>query len=95
MRFEQLSLFTAASKTPEPVYVETHGPRLVWDELRPGMAVVYDCSTENATWLLAAAVEKIIRTPDDLRVILDGGHKQRPLINRCHIDAGRVKLYRR
>ena len=29
-----------------------------------------------------------------IRVILDGGRKQRPLINRCHIESGRTKLYR-
>lgn len=43
---------------------------------------------------MVTTVEKIIRTPDDLRVILDGGRKQRPLINRCHIESGRAKLYR-
>lgn len=43
---------------------------------------------------MVTTVEKIIRTPDDLRVILDGGRKQRPLINRCHIESGRTKLYR-
>lgn len=43
---------------------------------------------------MVTTVEKIIRTPDDLRVILNGGRKQRPLINRCHIESGRTKLYR-
>ena len=38
--------------------------------------------------------EDIIQTPDDWRVILNGGRKHRPLINRRYIDTGNVKLYR-
>ena len=60
-------------------YIEEHGRRL---------------ATESHEWMMVTTVEKIIRTPDDLRVILDGGRKQRPLINRCHIESGRTKLYR-
>ena len=89
---EQLSLFPAALRVG--TYIEEHGRRLVWDELRAGMTVIYDCSTESHEWLMVTTVEKIIQTPDDLRVILDGGKKQRPLINRCHIESGRAKLYR-
>ena len=63
------------------------------DELQVGMTVIYDCSAE-ATSADGHNRGKIIRTPDDLRVILDGGRKQRPLINRCHIESGRTKLYR-
>ena len=79
---EQLSLFPAALRVG--TYIE----------LQVGMTVIYDCSTESHEWLMVTTVEKIIRTPDDLRVILDGGRKQRPLINRCHIESGRTKLYR-
>lgn len=89
---EQLSLFPAALHAE--TYIEEHGRRLAWDELRAGMTVIYDCSTESHEWLMATTVEKIIQTPDDLRVILDGGKKQRLLINRCHIESGRAKLYR-
>ena len=89
---EQLSLFPAALRVG--AYIEEHGRRLAWDELQVGMTVIYDCSTESHEWLMVTTVEKIIRTPDDLRVILDGGRKQRPLINRCHIESGRTKLYR-
>ena len=91
-RMEQLSLFPAALRVG--AYIEEHGRRLAWDELQVGMTVIYDCSTESHEWLMVTTVEKIIRTPDDLRVILDGGRKQRPLINRCHIESGRTKLYR-
>lgn len=90
-RMEQLSLFPAALRVG--AYIEEHGRRLAWDELQVGMTVIYDCSTESHEWLMVTTVEKIIRTPDDLRVILDGGRKQRPLINRCHIESGRTKLY--
>lgn len=89
---EQLNLFPAALRVG--AYIEEHGRRLAWDEPQVGMTVIYDCSTESHEWLMVTTVEKIIRTPDDLRVILDGGRKQRPLINRCHIESGRTKLYR-
>lgn len=90
---EQLSLFPAALRVG--AYIEEHGRRLAWDELQVGMTVIYDCSTESHEWLMVTTVEKIIRTPDDLRVILDGGRKQRPLINRCHIESGRTKRDKR
>ena len=70
---EQLSLFPAALRVG--AYIEEHGRRLAWDELQVGMTVIYDCSTESHEWLMVTTVEKIIRTPDDLRVILDGGKK--------------------
>lgn len=89
---EQLSLFPAALRVG--AYIEEHGRRLAWDELQVGMTVIYDCSTESHEWLMVTTVEKIIRTPDDLRVILDGGRKQRPLINRCHIESGKRGRYR-
>lgn len=43
---------------------------------------------------MVTTVDKIIRTPDDLRVILNQGKKQRLLINRAYIESGDVKLYR-
>lgn len=89
---EQLSLFPAALRTG--TYIEEHGRRLAWDELQAGMTVIYDCSTESHEWLMIATVDKIIRTPDDLRVILDGGRKSKPLINRRYIEDGSVRLYR-
>lgn len=58
------------------------------------MTVIYDCSTESHEWLMVTTVDKIIRTPDDLRVILNQGKKQRLLINRAYIESGEVKLYR-
>lgn len=64
---EQLSLFPAALRVG--AYIEEHGRRLAWDELQVGMTVIYDCSTESHEWLMVTTVEKIIRTPDDLRVI--------------------------
>lgn len=63
---EQLSLFPAALRVG--AYIEEHGRRLAWDELQAGMTVIYDCSTESHEWLMVTTVEKIIRTPDDLRV---------------------------
>ena len=63
---EQLSLFPAALRVG--AYIEEHGRRLAWDELQVGMTVIYDCSTESHEWLMVTTVEKIIRTPDDLRV---------------------------
>lgn len=89
---EQLSIFPAALRVG--AYIEEHGRRLVWDELRAGMTVIYDCSTESHEWLMVTTVDKIIRTPDDLRVILNQGKKQRLLINRAYIESGDVKLYR-
>jgi hypothetical protein len=89
---EQLSLFPAALRVG--AYIEEHGRRLAWDELQVGMTVIYDCSTESHEWLKVTTVDEIIRTPDDLRVILDQGKKQRLLINRAYIERGVVKLYR-
>ena len=89
---EQLSLFPAALRVG--AYIEKHGRRLVWDELQVGMTVIYDCSTESHEWLKVTTVDEIIRTPDDLRVILNQGKKQRLLINRAYIERGVVKLYR-
>lgn len=42
---EQLSIFPAALRVG--AYIEEHGRRLAWDELRAGMTVIYDCSTES------------------------------------------------
>lgn len=89
---EQLSLFPAALRVG--AYIEEHGRRLAWDELQVGMTVIYDCSTESHEWLMVTTADKIIRTPDDLRVILNQGKKQRLLINRAYIESGEVKLYR-
>ena len=89
---EQLSLFPAALRVG--AYIEEHGRRLAWDELQVGMTVIYDCSTESHEWLMVTTVQKIVQTPDGLRVILNGGRKNKPLINRRHIDTGSVKLYR-
>lgn len=89
---EQLSLFPAALRVG--AYIEEHGRRLAWDELQVGMTVIYDCSTESHEWLKVTTVDKIIRTPDDLRVILNQGKKQWLLINRAYIESGEVKLYR-
>lgn len=89
---EQLSLFPAALRVG--AYIEEHGRRLAWDELQVGMTVIYDCSTESHEWLMVTTVEKIIRTPDDLMVILNQGKKQQLLINRTYIESGDVKLYR-
>lgn len=89
---EQLSLFPAALRVG--AYIEEHGRRLAWDELQVGMTVIYDCSTESHEWLMVTTVDKIIRTPDDLRVILNQGKKQQLLINRTYIESGDVKLYR-
>lgn len=89
---EQLSLFCAAPQVGE--YVAAHGARLGWDELRPGMVVVLDQSTQSHEWLRVTVVVKIVRTPDDLRVILNGGRGCRPLINRRYIASGAVKLYK-
>ena len=82
---EQLSLFHAALRVG--AYIEEHGRRLAWDELQVGMTGIYDCSTESHEWLMGTTVEKIIRTPDDLSVILDGGRKLRPRIYRWHIES--------
>ena len=82
--YEQLSLFGAPSGR-SGTYVQTRGAALTWDELRPGMTVVYDCSTQSREWLM---------TPDGLRVILDGRRKRRLTINRMYVDDGRVRLYR-
>lgn len=89
---EQLSLFPAALRVG--AYIEEHGRRLAWDELQVGMTVIYDCSTESHEWLKVTTVDEIIRAPDDLRVILNQGKKQRLLINRAYIERGVVKLYR-
>ncbi len=89
---QQLSIFPAGMKPGE--YVERAGERLTWGELVKGMRVIYDCSTEHHRWLVLTVVEDIIQTPDDWRVILNGGRKHRPLINRRYIDTGNVKLYR-
>lgn len=89
---EQMSLFPAALRVG--AYIEEHGRRLAWDELQVGMTVIYDCSTESHEWLKVTTVDEIIRTPDDLRVILNQGEKQRLLINRAYIERGETKLYR-
>lgn len=89
---EQLSLFPAAPRVG--AYIEEHGRRLAWGELQVGMTVIYDCSTESHEWLMVTTVDKIIWTPDDLRVILNQGKKQQLLINRTYIESGDVKLYR-
>lgn len=89
---EQLSFFRAEPQAGE--YTAAHGARLGWDELRPGMAVILDQSTQSHEWLRVTVVEKIVRTPDDLRVILNGGRGCRPLINRRYIDSGATKLYK-
>ncbi len=89
--YEQLSLFGAPRVG---TYVQRHGEALTWDELRPGMTVIYDCSTQSREWLMITTVAEIVETPDGLRVILDGGRKHRPLINRRYIDGGSVRLYR-
>lgn len=89
---EQLSLFCAEPQAGE--YVTRHGARLGWEELRPGMVVILDQSTQSHEWLRVTVVEKIVRTPDDLRVILNGGRGCRPLINRRYIDSGAAKLYK-
>lgn len=91
--YEQLSLFVLPpSRNGE--YVEQKGQRLTWRDLAPGMTVIYDCSTQSHEWLMVTTVQKIVQTPDGLRVILNGGRKNKPLINRRHIDTGSVKLYR-
>ena len=91
--YEQLSLFAApASRNGE--YVERKGQRITWDEITPGMTVIYDCSTQSHEWLMLTTVREIVQTPDGPRVILDGGRKNSPLINRRYIDTGSVKLYR-
>lgn len=89
---EQLSFFRTEPQTGE--YAAAHGPRIGGDELRPGLTVILDQSTQSHEWLRVAVVEKIVRTPDDLRVILNGGRGCRPLINRRYIDSGAVKLYK-
>ena len=91
--YEQLSLFVLPSSR-NGEYVEQKGQRLTWRDLTPGMTVIYDCSTQSHEWLMVTTVDKIIRTPDDLRVILNQGKKQRLLINRAYIESGDVKLYR-
>lgn len=91
--YEQLSLFGAPSGR-SGTYVQTRGAALTWDELRPGMTVVYDCSTQSREWLMITTVAKIVETPDGLRVILDGRRKRRLTINRMYVDDGRVRLYR-
>lgn len=91
--YEQLSLFASqASRNGE--CVERKGKRLTWGEIIPGMAAVYDCSTQSHEWLMVTTVQEIVQTPDGLRVILDGGRKSRPMVNRRYIDTGSVKLYR-
>lgn len=89
---EQMSLFRDEPRAGE--YAAAHGPRIGWDELRPGMVVILDQSTQSHEWLRVTVVEKIVRTPDDLRVILNGRRGCRPLINRRYIDSGAAKLYK-
>lgn len=91
--FVQLSLFDMLPKPRVGEYVVVHGTLLSWNDIRPGMTLIYDCSTQNHKWLKVTTVEKIIHTPDDWRVILDGGRNSRPLINKMYIDSGSVKLY--
>ena len=89
---EQMTLFDPLPPVGE--YVAAHGARLGWDELRPGMVAILDQSTQSHEWLRVTVVEKIVRTPDDLRVIINGGRGCRPLINRRNIARGAVKLYK-
>lgn len=93
--FEQLSLFAPRASARNGEYVKNKGRALSWDELTPGMVVIYDCSTQSHEWLMVTTVERIVETPfDGLRVILNGGRKHRPLINRSYIENGSTKLFR-
>ena len=93
--FEQLTLFHPRGPKSVAVgeYPEEHGKRLGWEDLYPGRLVLLDVSTQSHPWFLATVVKEIIKTPDDWRVILDGGKKHRPLVNKLYIDIGAVKLY--
>lgn len=90
--YEQLSLFSCV-KRRNGTYVDKKGPRLSWDDIRPGMTVIYDCSTQSHEWLMVTTAMEIIQTVFGLRVILDGGRGHRPLIDQRYIDKGSVKLY--
>lgn len=79
-------------------YVEKHGPLLSWSELKAGMPVILDVSTQSHIWLQYAVVIEFARWIEDgrlfERVILDAGKKSRPLINRDCIDRGQTSLYK-
>ncbi len=76
-------------------FFENHGALLTWEELRIGMKVLMDCSTESHSWFRAGQVEKFTQLDSgEDRVILRDGTRSRAYINRTHIDRGITKLYR-
>lgn len=90
--YEQICLF-ATEEVLDGTYTRRRGKLLTWDELRAGITVLYDCSTQSKTWVMITTVDKVIKTPDGPRVVLRGG-KHRLLINRVYMDDGSVRLYR-
>lgn len=92
----------AADKIPGTLspgdYVEKHGPLLSWPELKTGMPVILDVSTQSHIWLKYTVIIEFARWEEDgrfhERVILDDGKKSHPLINREYIDRGQTRLYK-
>lgn len=76
------------------VYVEKHGRRLRWDELKVGDVVVFDVSTKSTPWFRTMEVENFSVTPDGYeRVILNNGSKQRTLVDRWRYEKGEINMY--
>lgn len=76
-------------------YVESHGAPLPFADLRIGMKVIKDCSTESKHYFRIEQIENIV-SPEEGQyiVILQDGTRQRLYINRSYIDRGDVKFYR-
>lgn len=76
-------------------YVESHGAPLPFADLRIGMKVIKDCSTESKHYFRIEQIENIV-SPEEgqYTVILQDGPRQRLYINRSYIDRGDVKFYR-
>lgn len=79
----QMSLFDMTGEWRPGAYVETHGKRLFFDDLRPGMNIVEDISTDSLKTFQALRVISVV---DDYAVC-DSGRRHRSYLEKMFTDA--------